>query len=68
MPRHPHTATLGLLGLLVFLVGCAPLAAIAPLTAPSTAPSGVKESASNELTIIYTGYGRGSVDPASPCG
>lgn len=60
MPRRRHTATLGLLGLLVFLVGCAPLAAIAP--------SAAKGSASNELTIIYTGYGRGSVDPASPCG
>ena len=59
MPTR-HIALLGLLGLLVLLVGCAPLAAIAPATA--------RGSASDELTIVYTGYGRGSVDPAAPCG
>ncbi len=58
--RYRHTALLGLLGLIVLVVACAPLAAIAPAAS--------KGSASNQLTIIYTGYGRGSVDPSSPCG
>ncbi len=69
--RYRHLPPLGLLALLVLVVSCAPLAAIAP--APSAATSAAKASASNrnassELTIIYTGYGPGSVDPASPCG
>jgi len=50
---------IALLALVALLVGCGPLAAVMPSAAKST-PS--------ELTFIYTGYGRGNVDPQPPCG
>jgi hypothetical protein len=50
------------LSLLVLgLAGCASLSALVPGQA-------AKARANAELTIIYTGYGRGNVDPAEDCG
>jgi hypothetical protein len=57
--RDRPAALLGLLALLALLAACAPLAAIAP--------SAAKGGVSDKLTIIYTGYGRGNVDPQQGC-
>jgi len=51
---------IALFALAVLLVGCGPLAAVVPSAPTANAPS--------ELTLIYTGYGRGFVDPQAPCG
>jgi hypothetical protein len=47
--------------LVALLAGCAPLANLAPGGAAKAKPAG-------QLTIIYTGYGRGSVYPKPDCG
>jgi hypothetical protein len=57
MPRRYVT----LVFLLAVVVGCAPLAALAP-------KSIAKAGSASEVTLIYTGYNRGNVDPQADCG
>jgi hypothetical protein len=52
-----YTALFLLVGL---LVGCAPLASLVP-------GSSAAKGRASELTIIYTGYGRGNVYPQPEC-
>ena len=59
----------GLVILLALLLpGCAQLAQLAPTGRPVPPAEGAKDaSAARRVTILYTGYGRGTVDPYASC-